>query len=188
MHFTTVLVFLCSLAYTSALRKVRSSAQSPGVWDALDQLKGSSNRALTVDQIQELFLTVKPGEDFPLTSSLPQQPNIDCAQFHQPGFYADVDAGRCQIFYRCDINGNLTSYLCPNMTIFNQITLVCDWWFNVDCSQAKQFYDYSNSRLYQGADVPLLDDQMVVAASGAVDSQQQVPAKKSKKKSKKHAS
>ena len=27
------------------------------------------------------------------------------------------------------------SFLCPNGTIFNQGTLVCDAWFNVDCSE-----------------------------------------------------
>ena len=26
-------------------------------------------------------------------------------------------------------------YLCPNGTLFNQQYFVCDWWFNVDCSQ-----------------------------------------------------
>ena len=27
------------------------------------------------------------------------------------------------------------SFLCPNGTIFNQEKLVCDAWFNVDCSE-----------------------------------------------------
>ena len=26
------------------------------------------------------------------------------------------------------------SFLCPNGTLFQQEYLVCDWWFNVDCS------------------------------------------------------
>ena len=31
-------------------------------------------------------------------------------------------------------------FLCPNGTIFNQEEFVCDWWFNVDCTQADTFY------------------------------------------------
>ena len=27
------------------------------------------------------------------------------------------------------------SFLCPNGTLFNQQYFICDWWFNVDCSQ-----------------------------------------------------
>lgn len=53
------------------------------------------------------------------------------------------------------------------MQLFNQITLVCDWWFNVDCGQAKAFADYSNGRLYQGQEVHLLDDQDVFQNTGA---------------------
>ncbi|OWA54994.1 hypothetical protein BV898_19379 [Hypsibius exemplaris] len=52
----------------------------------------------------------------------------------QLGFYADVEA-RCQVFHRCDQAGNIISYLCVNQTIFNQVTLVCDAWYNVECSQ-----------------------------------------------------
>ena len=32
------------------------------------------------------------------------------------------------------------SFLCPNGTLFNQQYFICDWWFNVDCSQAPTFY------------------------------------------------
>ncbi|GAU88079.1 hypothetical protein RvY_00840 [Ramazzottius varieornatus] len=129
--------------------------QQPKVWDALNVLRGKD--ALFADQIQELLMNVVPGQDFPLLSEVPDTA-VDCSRFKQPGFYADTEQGRCQVFHRCDINGHLTGYLCPNMTLFNQITLVCDWFYNVDCSQARQFYDYSNSRLYQEG-VALLDDQ-----------------------------
>jgi len=142
--------------------------QNPKVWDALAKLKGK-NAELTVDQIQELYPNVVPGTDFPILSAIPQR-SIDCASFKQPGFYADVDAGRCQVFDRCDVNGNLTSYLCPNMTLFNQITLICDWWYNVDCSQEKALYDYSNSRLYDSGLVLLDNQDEVAAATGAVAS------------------
>ena len=58
-----------------------------------------------------------------------------------------------------------------NFQLFNQITLTCDWWFNVDCSQAKQFYDYSNTRLYAGEDVTLLDNQNVYNGGEGVAAQ-----------------
>ena len=55
------------------------------------------------------------------------------------GKYADP-AAECQVFHFCalgDTDGSLVTYsfLCPNGTIFNQQYLICDWWFNVDCSQ-----------------------------------------------------
>lgn len=69
------------------------------------------------------------------------------------------------------------------LQLFNQITLVCDWFWNVDCGQSKNFVDYSNSRLYQGPDVHLLDDQDVFASSGAVQVVNNAPrTRKNKKK------
>ncbi|OQV13993.1 hypothetical protein BV898_11765 [Hypsibius exemplaris] len=131
--------------------------QSPGIWDALDKLRG--HLAIPTADIQELYYSVVPGTDFPIYSVIPDTGFL-CTSVNQAGYYADVDT-RCQVFRRCPLDGVMTSYLCPNMTVFNQITLVCDWWYNVDCSQAKQFYDYSNTRLYQGVDVVLLDNQDV---------------------------
>ncbi|XP_055340658.1 uncharacterized protein LOC129589805 [Paramacrobiotus metropolitanus] len=166
MKILGLLLLSAALCSAKSLNK-RASGQSPKVFSALDVLRGGANRQLSVDQIQELWLSAKPGQDFPLIAELPKA-SVDCASFHQPGFYADADAGQCQVFHRCDVNGNLTSYLCPNMTLFNQITLVCDWWFNIDCTQAKNFYDYSNSRLYQEG-VVLLDDEpeYTMAITGA---------------------
>lgn len=45
---------------------------------------------------------------------------------------------------------------------------MCHWFWDVDCSKAKSFYDYSNTRLYKGKDVHLLDDQEVIEQTGAV--------------------
>jgi hypothetical protein len=43
-------------------------------------------------------------------------------------------SGICE---RRDGTGSLSKYsfLCPNGTLFNQVYFICDWWFNVDCSQ-----------------------------------------------------
>ena len=49
-----------------------------------------------------------------------------------------------QSFHICADDGNegllKYSFLCPNGTLFNQQYFICDWWFNVDCSQAESFY------------------------------------------------
>ncbi|OQV14085.1 hypothetical protein BV898_11754 [Hypsibius exemplaris] len=132
--------------------------QSPKVWDALAKLRGKG--ALTAEQIQSIAPNAVAGKDYPDNQGIPSPRSITCNPA-KPGFYADVSSlSKCQIFDRCDVNGQLTSYLCPKASVFNQITLVCDWFFNVDCSQAAQFADYSNSRLYQGKDVVLLDNQL----------------------------
>ncbi|OQV23739.1 hypothetical protein BV898_02475 [Hypsibius exemplaris] len=129
--------------------------QSPPVWDSLSILAG--NRHLKSDDIMELIKSAMGGSDYPALSTIPLT-KFTCRSMKQPGYYADVDT-KCQVIRRCDMNDNLWSYLCPNMTVFNQITLVCDWWFNVDCNQSIHFYDYSNSRLYKGQDLHLLDNQ-----------------------------
>jgi hypothetical protein len=130
-----------------------AGAQVPGVWDALDGLRGKA--ALLTDPIQALLASAVPGKDYPTLAAVPDVKAFDCEKTHQAGFYADTDF-QCQVIRRCDTNGILSSYLCPNQTLFNQITLVCDWFFNVDCANAKKYYDYSNSRLYQ-SDQVLLD-------------------------------
>ena len=49
---------------------------------------------------------------------------------------------RCQSYHVCASDGRdgllEYSFLCPNGTIFNQQYFICDWWFNVDCSQVRK--------------------------------------------------
>lgn len=45
-----------------------------------------------------------------------------------------------QVFHVCEQDGRQHSFLCPVGTLFNQQVFVCDWWYNVDCSLAAQFY------------------------------------------------
>merc|ERR1712106_527595 len=82
-----------------------------------------------------------PGEDYPIYSS-PPETSFLCDGFIE-GYYADPEA-ECQAFHICANFGSddLTKYsfLCPNGTLFNQQYFICDWWFNVDCSQAEEFY------------------------------------------------
>jgi hypothetical protein len=99
------------------------------------------------------LLSSKEGPQWPTLNSIPDN-NFDCSSKKQPGFYADQST-QCQVFHRCDVNGNLTSYLCVNTTVFNQLTLVCDYWYNVDCSKSADVENLANSRLY--TDQPLFD-------------------------------
>merc|ERR1712106_234523 len=82
-----------------------------------------------------------PGEDYPIFAT-PPETSFLCDGFIQ-GYYADPEAD-CQAFHICANfgTGDLTKYsfLCPNGTLFNQQYFICDWWFNVDCSQAEDFY------------------------------------------------
>ncbi|OQV17727.1 hypothetical protein BV898_08184 [Hypsibius exemplaris] len=173
-------VFVMVLSAVLGVACAGNGDQVPKVWDALAKLRGKG--ALTAEQIQNLYPNAVAGQDFPNILVIPDR-GIDCGAFKQPGFYADSsDVGKCQIFDRCDVNGNLTSYICPAMTLFNQITLVCDWWFNVDCSQSKQFTEYSNSRLYQGQEVHLLDDQLEIAEVAGGAASAAAPSLSSKKK------
>ncbi|XP_055330297.1 uncharacterized protein LOC129582722 [Paramacrobiotus metropolitanus] len=111
---------------------------------------------LDPDGVVDILIAAKPGETFPLLHSVPNT-GFSCGQFKYPGYYADTSPGsRCQAFYRCEINGNQTGFLCPNSTLFNQLTLTCDYYFNVDCNGSSRFYEFGNSRLYHG-EQPLFD-------------------------------
>ena len=59
------------------------------------------------------------------------------------GYYSDTEL-QCQAFQICvrDGLGDLTKYsfLCPNGSLFDQQYFICDFWFNVDCSQAESLY------------------------------------------------
>ena len=78
-----------------------------------------------------------PGEDYPIYAEVPES-GFACDGQVDGGYYADPEA-ECQAFHICtaDGAGGLAKYsfLCPNGTLFNQNYFICDWWFNVDCSQ-----------------------------------------------------
>jgi len=105
------LVIALAVGLASAGDVVRE--QRPGVWDALADLRGEE---LTTEEIQDLFQNAIPDKDFPVLEEIPDDSDVDCSKFHQPEFYAS-EKYRCQVFHRCDINGNLKNYLCPKMTV-----------------------------------------------------------------------
>ncbi|XP_022211422.2 uncharacterized protein LOC111066828 [Drosophila obscura] len=90
--------------------------------------------------------TGRPGIDYPNYAVIPQT-SFECTNQRYKGFFGDPETN-CQVWHYCDLNGGKASFLCPNGTIFSQIALTCDWWFNVKCSTTAQLY-VLNERLYK---------------------------------------
>ncbi|XP_020288790.1 uncharacterized protein LOC109857149 [Pseudomyrmex gracilis] len=88
----------------------------------------------------------KPHVDYPAYAIIPET-NFSCKDQRYKGFFGDPSTG-CQVWHYCDLNGGKSSFLCPNGTIFSQIALTCDWWFNVKCETTTQLY-VLNERLYK---------------------------------------
>ncbi|XP_053627141.2 uncharacterized protein [Cherax quadricarinatus] len=60
-----------------------------------------------------------------------------------PGIYADTQLG-CKVFHLClpaAMGNTMTSFLCPNMTLFDQSILQCNWWYYVNCENSPLSYD-----------------------------------------------
>ena len=88
-----------------------------------------------------------PGQDYPVFD-FPPTTSFQC-DGRRPGYYADPESD-CQAFSICVDDSSFRglykfSFLCPNGTLFNQEYFVCDWWFNVDCSLAEQFYSLNDN-------------------------------------------
>ncbi|XP_066590161.1 uncharacterized protein [Prorops nasuta] len=88
----------------------------------------------------------KPNVDYPAYATIPQT-DFSCKAQRYKGFFGDPATG-CQVWHYCDLNGGKASFLCPNGTIFSQVALTCDWWFNVKCESTTQLY-VLNERLYK---------------------------------------
>ncbi|XP_058443255.1 uncharacterized protein LOC131425398 [Malaya genurostris] len=88
----------------------------------------------------------RPGVDYPNLSKIPET-SFSCKEQRYKGFFGDPETN-CQVWHYCDLNGGKASFLCPNGTIFSQVALTCDWWFNVKCSTTAQLY-VLNERLYK---------------------------------------
>ena len=103
---------------------------------------GQEAEAEEVDPVEALGEVIPgvPGEDYPIYAEVPETA-FGCEGQVDGGYYADPEA-ECQAFHICtaDGAGGLAKYsfLCPNGTLFNQQYFICDWWFNVDCSQVLQ--------------------------------------------------
>uniref|UniRef100_T1IF06 Chitin-binding type-2 domain-containing protein n=1 Tax=Rhodnius prolixus TaxID=13249 RepID=T1IF06_RHOPR len=88
----------------------------------------------------------RAGVDYPAYDEIPHT-HFSCKEQRYKGFFGDPETG-CQVWHYCDLNGGQASFLCPNGTIFSQVALTCDWWFNVKCAATSQLY-VLNERLYK---------------------------------------
>ncbi|XP_049313747.1 uncharacterized protein LOC105230120 [Bactrocera dorsalis] len=83
-----------------------------------------------------------PGVDYPIYHKVPPT-NFHCANVPAvPGMYANVETG-CQAYHVCHDGreGHQgAEFLCTNGTIFNQKEFACDWWYNVKCEEAVNYY------------------------------------------------
>jgi len=86
------------------------------------------------------------GKDYPTLPTIPKT-SFSCMKQPLSGYYADTETA-CQVVHRCHNGGIQDSFLCPNGTIFNQQKFACQWWYEVDCTKAPQYYEL-NTNLYQ---------------------------------------
>ncbi|XP_058056549.1 uncharacterized protein LOC131207931 [Anopheles bellator] len=111
-----------------------------------DQYQGGSPPMLINKIVTPGPNTGKPGIDYPALAEIPET-SFSCKEQRYKGFFGDPETN-CQVWHYCDLNGGKASFLCPNGTIFSQVALTCDWWFNVKCSTTAQLY-VLNERLYK---------------------------------------
>ena len=105
----------------------------------------------SLQQAESEFANTIPGTpnvDYPTYASIPDT-SFTCAGRVMGGYYADVET-QCQVFHICggssSIFGSIKySFVCPNGTVFHQQYFTCDWWYNVDCQSAPDFYDLNKN-------------------------------------------
>merc|ERR1712045_512672 len=122
----------------------------PAYGGDLDTAASDASGAL--DMLQNAIPGV-PGEDYPIYAEVPES-GFTCDGQVDGGYYSDPEA-ECQVFHICtaDGAGGLAKYsfLCPNGTLFNQNSFICDWWFNFDCSPAEALYSLNDEYASEGA-------------------------------------
>jgi len=111
-----------------------------------NDLGAAATAPMSGEDMLRMSVPGNPGEDYPIYAEVPDTAFL-CDGQVDGGYYADPEA-ECQAFHVCtaDGNGGLAKYsfLCPNGTLFNQANFVCEYWFNVDCSQAESLYSLND--------------------------------------------
>jgi len=134
-------------------------------YDASDlEVKSADEAESGLDMLMKSIPGI-PGEDYPIFSEAPESA-FSCEGQVNGGYYADPEA-LCQVFHICSDDGQggmaKYSFLCPNGTIFNQGYFICDWWFNVDCSEAEALAEAKN------ADIAAAREAVDAAAAEELD-------------------
>ncbi|XP_076357777.1 uncharacterized protein LOC143250723 [Tachypleus tridentatus] len=83
----------------------------------------------------------KPGKDYPIYGMPLPKTKFRCRKH---GYFVDTDS-RCQMYHICQ-DDRMSSFLCPNGTVFDQRYQVCNWWFSVKCPFVPPFLQ-SNVKL-----------------------------------------
>ncbi|XP_050711961.1 uncharacterized protein LOC126996015 isoform X2 [Eriocheir sinensis] len=89
------------------------------------------------------YKPTEPLQRTPPTVEVPRTKFFCEEQRYLPGLYADTQLG-CKVFHMClpaAVGNTQTSFLCPNMTLFDQSILQCNWWYYVRCEDSPQNYD-----------------------------------------------
>lgn len=91
-----------------------------------------------------------PGYEAPKTSpQIEQRVEVPRTKFfceeqkYLPGIYADIQLG-CKVFHLClpaAMGNSMTSFMCPNMTLFDQSIMQCNYWYHVNCEGSETHYD-----------------------------------------------
>ena len=103
-----------------------------------------------MEALQSTILGGKPGVDFPNYARAPRT-KFNCKKMQFGGMFADPETG-CQAYHVCH-NRRKDTFMCPTGTLFNQQIMACDFWYNVNCETATQFYDM-NVQLYHPYQTP----------------------------------
>lgn len=144
MRYLAVLLAIMAVSHGAKLDRVAIHQETHDF-----ELATGEESKIANARINEFFEILARSEagpvDMPRMTDIPTDVAFSC-EGRLPGYYADV-AYDCQLYHMCDIQGR-SSYLCPNSTVFNQEIFTCDWWFNVDCSAAPNFY-YLNEEIYK---------------------------------------
>lgn len=114
--------------------EIRSARESRRVEEELDALTAKESMEI----LQTMILGGKPGVDFPNYARAPRT-KFNCRKMEYGGMFADPETG-CQAYHVC-YNRRKDTFLCPTGTLFNQQIMACDFWYNVNCETAVQYYD-----------------------------------------------
>merc|ERR1712029_1196829 len=135
---TTLLLFLLA-------QNVRSSYLPTPAPSGYSYSAPTRSDDLDLNPLARLALNIHgggtPGVDYPILSTVPAT-GFSCNDYSYSGYFADTSPeSRCQVFHMCHSDGLHEAFLCPNGTIFNQQSFVCELWFNVDCAASSARFD-----------------------------------------------
>ncbi|XP_044756341.1 uncharacterized protein LOC123314936 [Coccinella septempunctata] len=133
MDFALLFRIMCLIGFTllssAATKKSKEDkSQIPEEEDDLTREEQNYSNHYTDN------LAGAPELDYPIFTSIPRT-GFTCEGKVNWQYYADIETD-CQVFHVCESQHSKISFLCPEGSIFNQRHLVCDWWYNVDCTDS----------------------------------------------------